>query len=548
MIYAVFLCDKKWEIKKIKECSPKLPLKEGDNLAALVTEADLNREEEQYSLELTFSEQKLTLAAIIHSYREGNLVVLAQVSGSRDFLEFQNAYPEYREWAEDHIYGLFRSEYYMIQQMNNRLVDAQRQLTRSNRKLEHALQENREINKKLDEARKYAEHASNAKTNFLASMSHDIRTPMNAIVGLAELMQHNLDQPDILNGYITKLRSSSQYLLDLINDILDLTKIENGSVELKTEPMDLGAQIEQIVTIIRPQLTKKNLNLSVHGEDATFGYLMGDPVRFRQVLMNVFSNAIKYTPEGGNISFTIRETAGEEQERNYQFIIEDNGMGMSREFLQHIFDPFSRAEAAVKEIQGTGLGMAITKNIVDAMEGTITVTSDLGKGSRFDITLPFAPCEDAVSASDQAASLGDGQADSGTGLTSLKGMRFLCAEDNELNAEILIALLELEGAECTVYENGKLIAEAFETVAPGEYDAILMDVQMPVMNGYEATEQIRNSKNPLGRTIPIIAMTANAFQEDRERSVQAGMNAHISKPIDMKVLRNVMDKVKNREY
>lgn len=177
MIYAVFLCDKQWEIKKIKECSPKLPLKEGDNLAALVTEADLNREEEQYSLELTFSEQKLTLAAIIHSYREGNLVVLAQVSGSRDFLEFQNAYPEYREWAEDHIYGLFRSEYYMIQQMNNRLVDAQRQLTRSNRKLEHALQENREINKKLDEARKYAEHASNAKTNFLASMSHDIRTP-----------------------------------------------------------------------------------------------------------------------------------------------------------------------------------------------------------------------------------------------------------------------------------------------------------------------------------------------------------------------------------
>lgn len=547
MIYAVFLCDKQWEIKKIKECSPKLPLKEGDNLAALVTEADLNREEEQYSLELTFSEQKLTLPAIIHSYREGNLVVLAQVSGSGDFLEFQNAYPEYREWAEDHIYGLFRSEYYMIQQMNNRLVDAQRQLTRSNRKLEHALQENREINKKLDEARKYAEHASNAKTNFLASMSHDIRTPMNAIVGLAELMQHNLDQPDILNGYITKLRSSSQYLLDLINDILDLTKIENGSVELKTEPMDLGAQIEQIVTIIRPQLTKKNLNLSVHGEDATFGYLMGDPVRFRQVLMNVFSNAIKYTPEGGNICFTIRETAGEEQERNYQFIIEDNGMGMSQEFLEHIFDPFSRAEAAVKEIQGTGLGMAITKNIVDAMEGTIAVSSTLGKGSRFEITLPFATCAHAVSISDKAAGLGDAQADSGDRLTSLKGMRFLCAEDNELNAEILTSLLELEGAECTVYENGKLIAEAFETVAPGEYDAILMDVQMPIMNGYEATEQIRNSKNPLGRTIPIIAMTANAFQEDRERSVQAGMDAHISKPIDMKVLCDVMNTVKNRK-
>ena len=546
MIYAVFLCDKQWKIKKIKECRPELPLKEGDNLADLVTEAELNREEEQYSLELTFSGQEITLPAIMHSYREGNLVVLAQVSGNRDFLEFQNVYPEYREWAEDHIYGLFRSEYYMIQQMNNRLVDAQRQLTRSNRKLEHALQENREINKKLDEARKYAEHASNAKTNFLASMSHDIRTPMNAIVGLAELMQHNLDQPDILSGYITKLRSSSQYLLDLINDILDLTKIENGSVELKAEPMDLGAQIEQIVTIIRPQLTKKNLNLSVHGEDATFGYLMGDPVRFRQVLMNVFSNAIKYTPEGGKICFTIRETAGEEQERKYQFIIEDNGMGMSREFLEHIFDPFSRAEAAVKEIQGTGLGMAITKNIVDAMEGTIAVTSALGKGSRFEIILPFAPCEEN-SVPDKAAGMRDTRTDSGNELTSLKGMRFLCAEDNELNAEILTSLLELEGAECTVYGNGQLIAEAFETVGPGEYDAILMDVQMPVMNGYEATEQIRNSKNPLGRTIPIIAMTANAFREDRERSVQAGMNAHISKPIDMKELCSVMNKVRTGE-
>lgn len=543
MVYAVFICDKQWKIKKIRQCCEELSLKEGDLFKELITEeTDLWQEEKEYSLELTFPEKELVVSAIIHSFKEGNLIVLAHVNNNHDFLEFQNVYPQYLEWARDHIYGLFRSEYYMIQKMNNQLVDAKRQLTRSNRKLEQALQENKEINEKLDMARKYAEHASNAKTNFLANMSHDIRTPMNAIVGFVELMQHNLDKPDVLSGYLTKLRSSSQYLLDLINDILDLSKIESGSVELKKEPMDIGAQIEQIITIVRPQMTKKNLHLSVQGEDASYGYLMGDPVRFRQILMNIFSNAIKYTPADGTIRFVIHETIGEDQERNYHFVIEDNGIGMSQEFLEHIFDPFTRAEASVKEIQGTGLGMAITKNIVDAMEGTIRVFSTLGKGSRFEIELPFMPCTEkdmpGLAAQDEDTMTG-----SANRLLSLKGLHFLCAEDNALNAEILLSLLELEGAEGIVCENGKRITEVFETVTPGEYDAILMDVQMPVLNGYEATKQIRNSKNPLGKTIPIIAMTANAFQEDIERSVQAGMNAHISKPVNMKVLCEVMNKL-----
>ena len=519
--------------------------------------------------------------AVIRSYKEGRLVILSKVENSREFQGFNNEYPKYVAWAEDHIYGIFHNEYFMIQQINNQLTDDKRQLTRSNRKLEQTLRENQEINKKLDYARRAAEQANRSKTEFLANMSHDIRTPMNAIVGLGELMWRNVENPEVLKNYIEKLQSSSQYLLDLINDILDLSKIENGSMELRNEAMDIGAQIEQIITIIRPQINKKNLELTVRGENARYGYLYGDPVRFRQVLMNIFSNAIKYTPNGGKIRFTIGETDIDEQERNYYFVIEDSGMGMSKEFLEHIFDAFSRSEATVGEIQGTGLGMAITKNIVDAMGGKICVESELGKGSRFEIEIPFEVCQEEKMLKKPEDRLGniylngsakDGEIPNRVSLSeeilkgesqnkmafydegsvknkaeqnkgeafSLSGLHFLCAEDNALNAEILVSMLELEGAGCTVFGNGKLLVEAFEKVRPGEYAAILMDVQMPVMNGYEATKEIRTGRNPLGKTIPIIAMTANAFQEDIERSMKAGMNAHVSKPVDMKRLKDVI--------
>lgn len=369
MVYAVFLCNKQWKITKIQQCRMELNLKEGDFLTDIVLEkCELEHlEEEQDTLELTFLEEKLKMPAMIRSYKEGNLVVLVCINNNQEFLEFSKRYPDYQEWAKDHLLGLFHNEYYMIQQINNQLVDAQRKLMRSNRRLEQALKENEKIAKKLDDARIFAERANSSKTSFLANMSHDIRTPMNAIVGFTELMQHNLNHPEILEGYIKKLRSSSRYLLDLINDILDLSKIENGSLELKMEPMDIGAQIEQVVTIIRPQITKKNQELSFDGTNARYGFLLGDPIRFRQILMNLFSNAIKYTPEGGKIHFSIYEQDTGEQERTYQFVIEDSGMGMSQEFLKHIFEPFARAEASVREIQGTGLGMAITKSIVDAL-------------------------------------------------------------------------------------------------------------------------------------------------------------------------------------
>ncbi len=543
MIYAVFLCDKQWKIKKIRQDNQMLDLKEEDILTDLVMEKEqlLNKSEGEHSLELTFYDKRIKIPAIVQLYKEGNLVVLVSIENDREFLEFTTEYPKYREWAKDCLFGIFHNEYYMIQQMNNQLVDTQRQLTRSHRKLEQALKENRKINEKLEEARAAAEYASHSKTRFLANMSHDIRTPMNAIVGLTELMRHNMDDPEILERYISKLRSSSQYLLDLINDILELSKIENGSMELKPEPMDIGSQLEQILTIIRPQIAEKKQQISADG-DVEHRYVIADSVHLRQVLMNVLSNAVKYTPEGGSIRLQVRESKADKENKEddttgmYQFVIEDSGIGMSPEFAKRIFEPFSRAEDAVHEIQGTGLGMAITKSIVDAMDGTIRVESEPGKGSRFEITLPFTFCQEEKAEDKGSEQSGGSQEEN----ASIRGKRFLCAEDNELNAEILTAMLELEGAECTIYGNGKLVTEAFEQAAPDEYDAILMDVQMPVMNGYEAAERIRNGNNPAGRTIPIIAMSANAFQDDINRSLQAGMNAHISKPLDMKKMIEVL--------
>lgn len=263
-------------------------------------------------------------------------------------------------------------------------------------------------------------------------------------------------------------------------------------------------------------------------------------MRFRQILMNLFSNSVKYTPEGGKIHFSIHKTGEDENRQTYRFVIEDSGIGMSPEFAEHIFDPFTRAESVVGEIQGTGLGMAITKSIVNAMGGTIRVESTLGKGSCFYVDLSFEICQDEKASETEKTVLTDVQTEE---TVNLKGMRLLCAEDNELNAEILTAMLNLEGAECTVYENGKLLADAFEQIQPGEYDAILMDIQMPVMNGYEAAKKIRNSRNPLGKKIPIIAMTANAFAEDVQRCMEAGMDAHIAKPVDVTTLKNTMHRV-----
>lgn len=335
-----------------------------------------------------------------------------------------------------------------------------------------------EIRKNIEDALEIAKSANAAKSSSLSNMSHDIRTPMNVIVGLSNLMEHELDNPQKMREYIQKIQTSSNHLLGLINDVLDMSKIESGENRMNIETFDLTEQIREIDMLIYAK---------------------------------------------------------------YRFVITDNGIGMKKEYLEHIFEPFSRQENSVtNRVQGTGLRMAITKNIVDMMSGIIQVESEEGIGSTFEVIFEFRidkEKEKSSPAQPRKNEINSGESD------ILKGKRFLCAEDKELNAEILKALLEMEGAECEICTNGEEIVERFADVREGEFDAILMDVQMPLMNGYEAARAIRSGTNPLGRTILVIAMTANAFADDIQQSLVAGMNAHISKPMDMGVLRKTVVKV-----
>ena len=408
-------------------------------------------------------------------------------------------------------------------------------VSRMERQRADSMDEYLETHKHLQEAVQNEIHANRAKTRFLANMSHDIRTPMNAIVGITTLMEHSLNDPDKMRNYLEKIQRSSQYMLGLINDLLDMNKIESGSVHLNIGPTNLTRQIEQINDIIRTQTSERGQTFTIHTEHIRHKNLLADEVRLRQILLNVLTNAVKYTPRGGDIRLDIEEMESFiENKAKYRFAVTDTGMGMDEELIEHIFEPFKRGEdSVVNKIQGTGLGMAITKNIVDLMNGSIEVESEVDCGSRIAITLELEIDENESVVIDED----DGE-------SAIRGMRFLCAEDNELNAEILVAILELEGATCTVYEDGAAIVEAFQSVKPGDYDAILMDVQMPRMNGYDATRRIREGENPLGQTIPIIAMTANAFADDVYNSLAAGMNAHISKPINIKSLERTLRRIR----
>lgn len=398
-----------------------------------------------------------------------------------------------------------------------------------------------QMNEKLSEAVKTAEEANHAKSDFLANMSHDIRTPMNAIVGITTLMEHEKGLSDQLHNYIHKVQLSSRHLLGLINDILDMSKIESKEVKLNLEPVCLTEQIGQVDSIIRSQAKEKGQQFILRSHEIAHAYVTCDGVRLRQVLLNLLSNAVKYTPDGGRILFEVSELlSGTSDYAVYQFLVKDNGYGMTEDFVQHIFEPFTRAENSVtNKIQGTGLGMAITKNIVDLMGGDIRVESQKGLGSRFEVTLKLAidrTRENRAKKMCETQSFGEPEEKG----TFLQGKCFLCAEDNLLNAEILESILQMYGASCRIYHNGKELTEAFAGVREGQYDAILMDVQMPVMNGLEAASAIRSGKNPLGKTIPIIAMTANAFSEDVQQCLEAGMDAHLAKPMDVSKLEHVL--------
>ncbi len=410
-----------------------------------------------------------------------------------------------------------------------------------------AISEMEEANKNLKKAKNIAtealqtaENANKAKTDFLSNMSHDIRTPMNAIIGIISLIRHNAGDKEKVIEYADKIAISSQHLLGIINDVLDMSKIEAGKTVFKYSDFSILDSIEELNTIFHSQANEKNQSFIITKENLKHEWVNGDKVHLMQIFSNLLSNAIKYTQEGGVIQFIAEESeTNSSTYGKYHFIVSDNGMGMSADFKETIFDAFTRAESSVtNKIQGTGLGMAITKNLVESMGGTIEVESEPNRGSSFEVILNLKIVENRVVSSTEQIEMHETDSD------ILDGMRFLCAEDNELNAEILMELLKLEGAECTICENGKRILEAFEQSVPGEYDMILMDVQMPVMNGYEATKAIRRSSHEQAKTIPIIAMTANAFSEDMQHTLAVGMNAHISKPVDMKLLKKTIRNIK----
>ena len=442
---------------------------------------------------------------------------------------------------------LFAGLFYSISRRS--LAEQKAEYEKRNNEIQtQAMKEMEESNKKLKKAKNIttealqtAENANKAKTDFLSNMSHDIRTPMNAIIGMTSLIRHDAGNKAKVIEYADKIDISSQHLLGIINDVLDMSKIEAGKTVFKYTDFSILDFITELNTIFHSQIDEKNQTLTIIKENIRHEWVNGDQVHLMQIFSNLVSNAVKYTQEGGKIQFLVEECETKSSVyAKYRFLVSDNGMGMSADFKDTIFDAFTRAESSMtNKIQGTGLGMAITKNLVEAMGGTIDVESELGQGSCFEVLIDLRIAEDRfVSSAEQA------EKDEPAG-NVLKGMRFLCAEDNELNAEILMELLKIEGAECTICENGKKVLEAFEQSAPGDYDMILMDVQMPVMNGYEATKAIRRSSHELAKTIPIIAMTANAFSEDIQHSLAAGMNAHVSKPVEMKVLEKTIRSIKS---
>ena len=534
MIYAVLLCNKEWNIVKIKQNVSGLSLKPGDCLADVVQDADelTENDEKQYSLFLTFRENGMTLSTLVRSFQEGNLVILSHVRSDADFVEFNNEYLDFVEWVENHLEGFYHSEYFQIQKLNNQLIDSQRALIRSKRNLEMALEENKKINRKISEARQAAEQASRSKTQFLANMSHDIRTPMNGIIGMLNIADRYVDNPDEVKKYHQKIRMASEYLLSLINDVLDMRKIDQKDIMLLEESVNLRDVIENCRDILEAKAGEQEITLDTTGM-AEFNppQLMASEVHLRQIFMNIISNAIKYNKYGGKIFIQAIVLEQTEDKVTCRFSVTDTGIGMSEDFQKQMFEPFTQEHGENRsEFKGTGLGLSIVKRIIEEMGGEIRVESELDIGTKFSWDLTF-PIDKAIN--ERAENIPDR-------IVTLRGIRVLAAEDNSLNSEILKFILEDMGINVNLVENGELAVKAFEESRPGEYAMILMDIMMPVMDGYEASRIIRNMKRSDAAKIPIIALTANAFAEDIVRSSEAGMDAHITKPIDENKLKECM--------
>lgn len=395
----------------------------------------------------------------------------------------------------------------------------------------------RESQEQLKQALQQAESASEAKTNFLSNMSHDIRTPMNALMGYTMMLKPRLKDEQLL-GYVEKMERSGKLLLSIINHVLDMARIESGRMEVNEVYTRVGIDIEEVISVFSLEAKKKNIRL-LTSVQVEHGHIMADLTKIREIFSNLLSNAIKYTPEGGTVQLNVRELpCSRPGYACIQAEIADNGIGMSKEYLPTLFDAFTRERnTTVGKISGTGLGMPIVKNLVEMQGGTIEVESEPGKGSRFIVTLEH-PIADEAHYKPQ-----EQEAKSAQGAELLKGKRILLAEDNDLNAEIALFILQNMGLEVERVEDGAQCVSRLEQQPAGTYDLIFMDVQMPKMDGYTATQAIRALDDKEKAAIPIVAMTANAFAEDRERALAAGMNGHIAKPIDVKKLEQVLVKL-----
>ena len=387
-----------------------------------------------------------------------------------------------------------------------------------------------------------------AETIFLNSISHDIRTPLNVIIGYTALASAHVNEAQEVKKYLSKIEAASNHLLLLINDVLDMSHIESGTLKLEHAPVYLPDVLENLKAIIQTDSSAKQLKFCADTKNMVHKNVITDKLRLNQVLLNILENAVKYTRPGGKIYFQIQELKEQEPGfAKYEFRVKDTGIGMSEEFIAHIFEPFSREQTStVSGIEGMGLGMAIVKKIVDRMDGTIAVKSRQGKGTEVTVILPFKvsgqPNEWEANTRKKIVQIQRFSEDKNFE-NLFKGKKILLTEDNELNREIAVELLKEEGFILDTAEDGTIAVEKMRTAKPGQYDLILMDIQMPIMDGYEATRQIRKLENPETANIPIVAITANAFEEDRQKALEAGMNEHVSKPIDMERLLEIMKKV-----
>lgn len=418
--------------------------------------------------------------------------------------------------------------------------------TRSDRQI---IRQQKEANRKLEAyndmlktAKEEAEHANRAKSDFLSNMSHDIRTPMNAIIGFTVIANTNIDNKEKVLDCLDKIASSSNHLLSLINDILDMSKIESGKIQMNEQKCSLSVVMNNLINMIQPQVSEKDLEFFSETDNVEHENVIIDSLRLNQVLINIVGNAVKYTEPGGSVTLLLEELPSDDHSTgNYRISVKDTGIGMSKDYLPHVFDAFTRERSStVSRIQGTGLGLAITKRIIELMGGTISVQSEPGKGSEFIIQLPIKLADDdmILEQDESEEELSEEKE------WNFEGMHFLVAEDVDLNAEIIVEIFREFGISADIASNGRMAVDMLKASGPGYYDAVLMDVQMPVLDGYAATKEIRGLEEPEYSNIPIIAMTANAFEEDKAQALGAGMNAHIAKPVDIPVLMKTLEGLK----